>query len=169
MKLMKEILLHDQLQHPGLVPLLGYCVRSEETNSTSVSEHGVIGVYAYAERFYTSAMSSWPVERRLSAASRLADLLNYFERSPLGSLRVADFKESHFLLLGGDLDGVQIVMTDLDDLMSTEPSCVERSLHRVADGEDVGQCNYGLEVCLRTATTGTVMIKLTETVTEKAK
>jgi len=36
MKLMKEILLLNQLRHPALLPLLGYCVRSEETDSTSL-------------------------------------------------------------------------------------------------------------------------------------
>jgi len=42
MKLMKEILLLKQLRHRGLLPLLGYCVRSEETESTSLQDHGVL-------------------------------------------------------------------------------------------------------------------------------
>jgi len=152
MKLMKEILMHDQLRHPGLVPLLGYCARSEETESTSVANHGVVGVYAYAERFYASSLLSWSIRRRLAAAHQLADLLDYLERSPLGSLRIADFKESHFLLLpdGDDVDGKRIVMTDLDDLTSVEPPCVDDSspTRLNVDGpHDRKQCDYGVTVC----------------------
>ena len=45
MKLMKEILLLEQLDHPGFVPLLGYCVRSEESDTRDLSERGVISVF----------------------------------------------------------------------------------------------------------------------------
>lgn len=44
MKLMKEILILNQLEHPNLLRLLGYCVRSEETDSTSLQDHGVIAL-----------------------------------------------------------------------------------------------------------------------------
>lgn len=50
-RLMKEILLSEQLQHRNLVTLLGYCLRSEESDSTDISEHGVISVYELGSRF----------------------------------------------------------------------------------------------------------------------
>lgn len=50
-RLMKEILLSQQLQHHNLATLLGYCVRSEESDSTDISEHGVISVYELGSRF----------------------------------------------------------------------------------------------------------------------
>ncbi len=118
MKLMKEILLLQQLRHPNLLDLQGYCVRSEETVSTSLEEHGVVAVYGYGQRFYLSSLSTWSLPRRLTAATQLADLLDYLEHSPLGSLRISDFKEEHFLL-----EKNRIKLVDLDDITSLEPEC----------------------------------------------
>ena len=118
MKLMKEILLLHQLDHPNLLKLLGYCVRSEETESTSLQEHGIVAVYEYGLRFYVSSLREWPWKLRLKTALELADLLHYLEHSPLGSMRISDFKDAHFLLKDG-----RIKMTDLDDITSLEPSC----------------------------------------------
>ncbi len=42
----------------------------------------------------------------------------YLQHSPLGSLRVSDFKQIHFLLKNG-----RIKLTDLDDVTSLEPGC----------------------------------------------
>lgn len=119
MKLMKEILLLNQLEHPNLLRLLGYCVRSEETESTSLLEHGVVAVYEYGQRFYTFSLSRWPFDVRLGTALELASLLDYLDRSPLGSMRISDFKEAHFLLTADR----RIKLTDLDDMNSLEPEC----------------------------------------------
>jgi len=147
MKLMKEILLLHQLRHRGIMPLLGYCVRSEETESTSLQDHGVLAVYEYGTHFYATSMSDWPLDRRLDMAIQLADLAVYLRRSPLGSLRVADFKQTHFLLLDR---GRRIAMTDLDDVTSAELSCGNS---RVTDSNSSTQppvtqtsCPYGLQV-----------------------
>ena len=118
MKLMKEILLLNQLDHPNLLKLQGYCVRSEETDSTSLQEHGIVAVYEYGLRFYISNLKEWPWQLRVRTATELADLLEYLEHSPLGSLRVSDFKDAHFLLKDG-----RIKLTDLDDVTSLEPAC----------------------------------------------
>lgn len=149
MKLMKEILLLNQLRHRGILSLLGYCVRSEETESTSLQDHGVLAVYEYGTHFYATSMRDWPIDRRLDAAVQLANLAAYLHRSPLGSLRVADFKETHFLLLNG---GRRIAMTDLDDLTSAELSCDNNGNSHVTDS-NVSQlratstsCPYRLQV-----------------------
>ncbi|KAH3807247.1 hypothetical protein DPMN_135582 [Dreissena polymorpha] len=42
MKLMKEILMLEQLSHPGFIKLLGYCVFNEESDTIDLSERGVI-------------------------------------------------------------------------------------------------------------------------------
>ncbi len=42
----------------------------------------------------------------------------YLATSPLGSLRISDFKPIHFLLKDG-----RVKLTDLDDVTSLEPSC----------------------------------------------
>jgi len=147
MKLMKEILLLNQLRHRGIMPLLGYCVRSEETESTSLQDHGVLAVYEYGTHFYATSMSDWPIERRLDIAIQLADLAVYLHRSPLGSLRVADFKQTHFLLLDR---GRRIAMTDLDDVTSAELSC---DISHATDSNAslprrtvTPSCPYGLQV-----------------------
>ena len=151
MKLMKEILLLNQLRHRGLLPLLGYCVRSEETKSTSLQDHGVLAVYEYGTHFYATSMRDWPLDRRLDTAVQLAELAAYLHRSPLGSLRVADFKQTHFLLVDG---GRRIVMTDLDDVTSAELSCDSGNSHvtdinashsQLSDTPSAN-CPYGLQV-----------------------
>ena len=118
MKLMKEILLLDQLNHSNLLKMLGYCVRSEENLSTSLEDHGVIAIYEYGMRFYMSTLQQWSWLKKLDVMVQLADLLIYFENSPLGSLRISDFKEEHFLRVGD-----QIKLTDMDDVTAAEPKC----------------------------------------------
>ena len=145
MKLMKEILLLNQLRHRGLMPLLGYCVRSEETESTSLQDHGVLAVYEYGTHFYATSMRDWPIDRRLDTAIQLADLAVYLHRSPLGSLRVADFKQTHFLLLDR---GRRIAMTDLDDITSAELSCGNSHVtdSNASQAPVTPSCPYGLQV-----------------------
>ncbi|KAL4220415.1 hypothetical protein ACF0H5_020818 [Mactra antiquata] len=118
MKLMKEILLLEQLNHPGFVKLLGYCIRSEESETTDLTERGVVSVFELGERvvFYNIQTLTW--QQRLKHAMQLMDFLNYLENSPLGSLRVRDFKEDHFLMVNNELK-----MIDLDDVDNLEPSC----------------------------------------------
>ena len=118
MKLMKEILIMEQIYHPNLMKMLGYCVRNEETESTSLQEHGVIAVFEYGMRFYVNSLSAWSLRNRLKAALELTSLLYYLQYSPLGSLRVSDFKDNHFLLINN-----RIKLIDMDDLTSLEPSC----------------------------------------------
>ncbi|CAC5414880.1 PKDCC [Mytilus coruscus] len=118
MKLMKEILLLEQMDHPGFIKLLGYCVRSEETDSTDLSEHGVTAVYEYGKRLNVANLQFNTFGSRLQHAIDLADFLSYLDNSPLGSLRVRDFKETHFLLVNSS-----IKMIDLDDVDNLEPSC----------------------------------------------
>lgn len=146
MKLMKEILLLNQLRHRGLMPLLGYCVRSEETESTSLQDHGVLAVYEYGTHFYATSMRDWPIHRRLDTAIQLADLADYLQSSPLGSLRVADFKQTHFLLLDR---GRRIAMTDLDDVTNAELSCGSshvKDSNMSQPAVTSTSCPYGLQV-----------------------
>jgi len=90
-------------------------------------------------------MRDWPLDRRLDTAIQLADLADYLHRSPLGSLRVSDFKETHFLLLDG---GRRVVMTDLDDVTSAEPPCDRNVTDSQAAQMRVTptHCSYALQV-----------------------
>ncbi|XP_064615714.1 extracellular tyrosine-protein kinase PKDCC-like [Liolophura sinensis] len=128
MKLMKETLILQQLNHPGIVKLLGFCVRSEESEASDLSEHGVIVIEEYASRFMISGLQVLPWQKRLKHARDLASLLYYLEHSPLGSLKVPDFKEPHFLMKNGT-----IKLTDFDDVSNLEPPCAA-SYVRSRDG-----------------------------------
>ncbi|CAI9737121.1 extracellular tyrosine-protein kinase PKDCC-like [Octopus vulgaris] len=119
MKLMKEILLLEQLSHPNLIKLLGFCVRSEETDTTDLSEHGIIAVHEFGEHFMIDNLRILPWQTRLKHARQLVSLLQYLENSPIGSLRISDFKETHFLLVNND----RIKMIDMDDIHNIEPKC----------------------------------------------
>jgi hypothetical protein len=47
-----ELSKYDKKSVPGFIKLLGYCVRSEESDSTDLSEHGVTAVYEYGKRLF---------------------------------------------------------------------------------------------------------------------
>ncbi|GFS26338.1 hypothetical protein ElyMa_007051100 [Elysia marginata] len=66
-RVMKEILMSQQLQHPNLASLLGYCVRSEESDTTDISEHGVISVFELGSRFVLDSLQvRWRARREKS-------------------------------------------------------------------------------------------------------
>ncbi|XP_045201953.2 extracellular tyrosine-protein kinase PKDCC-like [Mercenaria mercenaria] len=128
MKLMKEILLLEQVSNPGFARLLGYCVRNEESETTDLTERGIVSVFELGERvmFYNLQTLTW--QHRLRLATELAEFLNYLEHSPLGSLRIRDFKEEHFLMINDSLK-----MIDLDDVDNLEPAC---HVYVSADAQD---------------------------------
>ena len=134
-KLVKELLLLQQLNHPNIMRLLGYCVRSEETESLSLDDHGVVLVYEYGLPFYISSVRRWPWYLRHKTAVELTHLLNYLQNSPIGSMLVADFKPEHFLMKDG-----HIKLIDLDDLTSEEPKCTT-----VQQQSDKAPCKYMLK------------------------
>ena len=139
MKLMKEILILQQLSHPNLLRMLGYCARSEETDSIALKVHGVVAVHEYGLPFHLSTVHTWPFHMRIGTAHDLADLLEYFETSPLGSLRIPDLKDEHFLLCEG-----RVKLIDVDDVTSAEPNCL---------GKVRRKCPYGV-TCVDGTCTG---------------
>ncbi|RUS80701.1 hypothetical protein EGW08_011524, partial [Elysia chlorotica] len=130
---LQEILLSEQLHHPNLASMLGYCVRSEETDTTDISEHGVVSVFERGSSFAVDSLQILPWPSRLRHAREMASLLLYLELSPLGSLVVPDFKEGHLLMVK---DSIKLI--DLDDVNSLEPEC------RVKPGPNTEECPYGL-------------------------
>ena len=60
-------------------------------------------------------------------AIELADLLDYLEHSPAGSMIIGDFKLGQFILVDGT-----IKLGDLDDLSATEPECKNDCIVKVA-------------------------------------
>ncbi|XP_061170932.1 extracellular tyrosine-protein kinase PKDCC-like [Saccostrea echinata] len=118
MKLMKEILLLHQLKHEGFLTLFGYCVRSEESDSTDLSEHGVVAVYERGTSISVEKLKGLSMGDKIRQSMHLISFFQYLANSPLGSLRVRDFKMDHFLMVNST-----IKMIDLDDIDNLEPSC----------------------------------------------
>ena len=139
MKVMKEILLLEQLDHPGFVKLLGYCVRSEESDTSDLSERGVVSVFELGQKLMLGNLQLTTWQERIRHSINLAEFLHYLEHSPLGSLIIRDFKEGHFLMVG-----TRIKMIDLDDVDNLEPSCN----NYLADNRYVktlkSSCEFGL-------------------------
>lgn len=143
MKLMKEILLLQQLHHPGFASLLGYCIRNEESDTTDLSERGIVSVFELGTRITSYNLQTLPWPEKLKHALELAEFLYYLEFSPLGSLRIRDFKEEHFLMINGSLK-----MIDLDDVDNLEPSCsvyvsIDAQEEMALEGKDNG-CGFNL-------------------------
>ena len=125
MSLMKEILLLHQLRHPGIIKLLGYCVRDTHPPLMAdlVLKHGVVAVYEFAQKYEIRNVS---LPQRLIYALQLADLLHYLENSPLGSLRMSDLRKDNFMMVDGSLK-----IVDVDLLNANEENCSSTCLHDV--------------------------------------
>jgi serine/threonine protein kinase len=116
---MKEILLLDQLNHPSLIKMLGYCFRSGRHKNllTTPTDVDITAVFEYGEPFNFGNMSV-SVEQRLQHSIDLSSLLEYMSNTPLGSLIMADFKATHFLMVSNS-----IKLIDFDYFHNVEPSC----------------------------------------------
>ena len=106
----------SQLNHPGILKLMGYCVRGEEApKGNDILKHGIVAVYLFAEEVPVVNLT-W--HERLVMSHRFADLLDYLQHSPLGSLGMNDFKFDNFLFADG-----HIKISDYDDMNIDEPVC----------------------------------------------
>lgn len=137
MKLMKEILMLHQLKHEGFLRLLGFCARSEESDSTDLSEHGVIAVYERGTILSVGKLKSLSTENKVRQSLHLVSFFQYLATSPLGSLRVRDFKMEHFLMVNST-----IKMIDLDDVDNIEPSC---DAYSIESNTQKPPCSYNLK------------------------
>ena len=124
---MKEIFMLNQLDHPGLIKMLGYCVKPlQEKNIRYMSVSlSITAVYEYGEVFNVTTLSL-SVEQRIKHVLDLADLLLYLENSPLGSLRIEDFKSDHFLMVNN-----VIKLIDFDYIYNEEPSCKTKCVYNL--------------------------------------
>ena len=124
---MKEIFMLNQLDHPCLIKMLGYCVKPlHEHNFRYMSESlSITAVYEYGEVFNVTTLSL-SVEQRIKHVLDLADLLLYLENSPLGSLRIDDFKSGHFLMVNNVMK-----LIDFDYFNNDEPSCTTKCVYNL--------------------------------------
>ncbi|XP_071166835.1 extracellular tyrosine-protein kinase PKDCC-like [Mytilus edulis] len=120
-KFLKNLLMSDQLDHPSLVKVLGYCFR--HTKGEAGYEHtpyfgDVSVVYEYGGMGLDLNALNRTIAERLNHAADLASLLSYLHYSPLGSLADFDIKPVHFKMLNG-----KIKLIDLDHMNNVEPTC----------------------------------------------
>jgi len=128
MKLMKDILMSQEMSHPNMMLLLGYCLRSDEMIDKSRSKHGLLAVYEYGRELHglhgpiLTTIQHMSIEKRLEGVLGLVDLMKYFETSPVGFLGLPDLKPQHLMIVGD-----KIKMTDFDDATTAPRKCVDDS------------------------------------------
>lgn len=115
---MKDVLIHRELSHPNIIKMIGFCVRGDELNSTSITTHGALSIFEYGEPVTSSSLRSAPWADRLQNAIEIASLMTYFVNSPLGSLRYPDLKLRHFVMVKSRLK-----LIDMDSIKGNEPRC----------------------------------------------
>ncbi|KAJ8312678.1 hypothetical protein KUTeg_010051 [Tegillarca granosa] len=115
--LIREIVLMSVLKHPSIINLLGYCLRGDNINY-ELKKKGIILVTEPGRSVELSTLSMQNWADRLMYALQLAELLNYLEHSPLGSLGLVGIRADDFVLVDRHLK-----LSDLDDLRIEEPAC----------------------------------------------
>ncbi|XP_063431341.1 protein O-mannose kinase-like [Mytilus trossulus] len=119
---MKDILMRDQLDHPSIIKMLGFCVNHLKHDLDIYQGYLPFGdisaVYEFGKEFRI-AEAKFRIEERLNHALDIADLISYLHHSPLGSLKLVDFLPyDHFLMVKG-----KIKLIDLDYINNVEPTC----------------------------------------------
>ena len=126
-----EILLSYQLDHPGIVKMLGYCVKDIRHSFSShdpLNKRGVISVFELGQKFDKKAKLS--LKERLQFAFDLADVMDYLAHSPIGSLMIVDLKPGlNFVIIDGHLK-----ISDVECSYAKEATC-----------QNSKECNWGVE------------------------
>ena len=123
MMALNEIVLYSQLQHPGFIQLLGYCVKDvvappRLSGDNEVTQQSMVSVFEYGTE-YSQRMKLTPTQR-LQFAADLCDIVDYMEHSAIGSLYMEDFNSSNVLIHSGHLK-----LSDIERLSAIEPQCRE--------------------------------------------
>ena len=123
---MKNLLMIDQLNHPSLIKMFGYCLRHVKgeghINSSYYGDFSV--VYEYGVEIDMNALNI-TIADRLTHAADLASLLSYLHYSPLGTLVDYDIKSEHFIMVNG-----KIKLIDLDFMNNVGQTCFLSSSHK---------------------------------------
>ncbi len=116
----RQVLYLQQLNHPNIIRLLGFCFRRKGYKGDSELELDaeMVLVQEYGEEVDLSVLENLPLSRRLDLALQVLDLLIYLDKSPLGPVALRDLHLRHFLVSDNRLK-----LIDVDLFRNEEPSC----------------------------------------------
>nr|XP_022339135.1 uncharacterized protein LOC111134427 isoform X1 [Crassostrea virginica] len=117
-QLMREILLLSFLKHPGIVNLIGFCIRGDSINY-DIKKKGLLLVLEAGTPITPGILSYTQWETRMKFAIQLAELLKYLEATPLGSVELIGIRIDDFVTTKGN----QLKLVDLDDVNLEEKTC----------------------------------------------
>ncbi|XP_014788337.1 extracellular tyrosine-protein kinase PKDCC [Octopus bimaculoides] len=115
-KIVKEIVLLQELEHQNLVKVLGYCIPEEQYNGDDVTLVSLITELGDTIDLIKLLPMSW--EERLRISYDLTSLIHFFAHSPHGPVVMNDFRHQQFVLVNGMLK-----LTDVDDTGIGDPHC----------------------------------------------
>lgn len=124
MKIMKEILITQALDHHGIAAVLGFCVRGSLVrsqkiyyNTTHLNED-IVEVSEYGEAATTEIMQRAPWTERLGHIKDISEILTFFEAPISGPIRYDSLKLENFICVGSRLK-----LTGVDNVAVSEPHC----------------------------------------------
>ncbi|XP_063003719.1 extracellular tyrosine-protein kinase PKDCC-like [Elgaria multicarinata webbii] len=112
-KLLKEAVLLQSLDHPGVVKMRGQCY-----DRRLGLEMNVVTMLELGTPLEMIRLLQTPWEERFKICLELVELLYYLANSPLGSIALLDFQPRQFVIVNGLLK-----VTDLDDVSTEELPC----------------------------------------------
>lgn len=116
--LMREILLLSILKHPGIVNLMGFCIRGDSINY-DIKKKGLLLVLEAGTPVTPGILSYTQWDTRMRFAIQLAEMLKYLEESPLGSVELLGIRMDDFVTTREN----QLKLVDLDDVNLDEKTC----------------------------------------------
>ncbi|GAB1605112.1 extracellular tyrosine-protein kinase PKDCC-like [Argonauta hians] len=115
-KIVKEIVLLQELQHQNLVKVLGYCIPEEQYNGDAITLVSLITELGDTIDLIKLLPMSW--EERLRISYDLISLIHFFAHSHHGPIVMNDLRHQQFVLVNGMLK-----LTDVDDTGIGDPPC----------------------------------------------
>ena len=96
--LVKEILLLQELRHPLILPMVGFCLQNRKDKDEK-------GMFIVVERGTKNSLSKYiphmKWKDRIRCTKDVAEFLAFLDNSPIGSIAITFFRSSHFVLNNG--------------------------------------------------------------------
>ncbi|KAL5021792.1 hypothetical protein ScPMuIL_000947 [Solemya velum] len=114
-RIMAEIMMLHEIKHPKIVALLGYCLSGTVILPEGVRYRGILTVVELGESLpQTAHYLPWDV--RLAYGRDIAEILQFFQNTQIGSLWYSDFKVDHFLVFNSTIKVIDFDMVTARDI-----------------------------------------------------